>query len=152
MLPSSLSTAPVLKKADSCSSLQSHAGGGGAETDCCGAEDLKRGGDEGQESATMPLVVVAGIIATRLVCLPMVGLAFMSALKRLGVVTPSMDPLVEFVCLVQFSVPSAAQLNTIATINGLPSKRLVSRLTLYQYSFSAVTLTGYMMLFLTYQV
>jgi len=45
----------------------------------------------------------------------------------------------------------AAQLNTIATMNGLTSKTLISRLSLIQYLCATFTLTGYMMVFMVYE-
>jgi hypothetical protein len=46
---------------------------------------------------------------------------------------------------------SAAQLNTIATMNGLTSKTLISRLSLLQYLCATFTLTGYMMVYMVYE-
>jgi predicted permease len=108
--------------------------------------------EERDKDAHMPPIVMICIVCTRLLVLPFMGILIMTGLRKAEVVSDDFDPLVEFVALLQFSVPSAAQLNTIATLNGLKSKTLVSRLSLLQYSCATVTLTCYMMVYLVYDV
>jgi len=50
--------------------------------------------------------VQACVVATRLVLLPLLGMFWIVSLKGAEMVSRDIDPLIEFVALLQFSVPS----------------------------------------------
>jgi hypothetical protein len=89
------------------------------------------------------------IILTRLVVLPAVGLGLTTGFKRGGLLPD--DPLVEFVLLLQFSVPTAANLGTIATLYGI-GQALVTKAAIPQYILAVPVMTLWMVLYLSVEL
>mmetsp|Transcript_13291 Transcript_13291/g.30592 ORF Transcript_13291/g.30592 Transcript_13291/m.30592 type:complete len:396 (-) Transcript_13291:184-1371(-) len=93
--------------------------------------------------------MVASIIAVRLLVLPLVGVGLVYSFKQ--TLAPNLDPLIEFVILLQFSVPTAANLSTLAIMTGTwPTS--VSRIALSQYLVAVPCLTIAIMAYITYSI
>ena len=73
-------------------------------------------GEKEEDIEVLHPFMVASIITVRLLLLPLVGVGLVYSFKQ--TLAPSLDPLIEFVILLQFSVPTAANLSTLAIMTG----------------------------------
>mmetsp|Transcript_1900 Transcript_1900/g.4275 ORF Transcript_1900/g.4275 Transcript_1900/m.4275 type:complete len:458 (+) Transcript_1900:53-1426(+) len=90
--------------------------------------------------------VVIAVLLIRLLLLPVVGVLLVRAATVLELI-PS-DPLVAFIILLQFSVPTAMNLQLVATIHG-KGQAAATTLTVGQYFVAVPSLTLAMMYYLT---
>lgn len=89
--------------------------------------------------AHLPAANVAGIIGTKLVLSPMLGLAVVLAAQRIGLVGPGADPLAVLVMMVAWSTPTAILVHSLSLVHKNGEDE-VSALLFYEYLAAAVTL------------
>jgi predicted permease len=107
--------------------------------------EVKEGG-EGAKSEKLKSEVVSLTVLARLVALPIVGIILHRVCHYLGLLPE--DPLINFVMLLQFTAPTAANLGTVATYQGHGAAE-VSQVALQQYLFAVPCVTCFMMYYLT---
>jgi len=103
-------------------------------------------GEEGATSEKLKSEVVGLTVLARLVALPIVGIILHRVCHYLGLLPE--DPLINFVMLLQFTAPTAANLGTVATYQGHGAAE-VSQVALQQYLFAVPCVTCFMMYYLT---
>ncbi|CAI9272185.1 unnamed protein product [Lactuca saligna] len=106
-----------------------------------GANLLK--GLKGSSRVSLPIVL--GIVAVRLVLLPLFGILIVKGALYVGLVHT--DPLYLFVLLLQFALPPAMNIGTITQLFGVGESEC-SVIMLWAYGLASVTLTLWSMLFM----
>ncbi|KAE9614557.1 putative membrane transport protein [Lupinus albus] len=85
-----------------------------------------------------PLWTVVGIIVVRYIFLPLMGLAVVKGAIYLGLVKP--NPLYQFVLLLQYALPPAMNIGTIAQLFGAGESEC-SVIMLWTYALASVAVT-----------
>ncbi|XP_023767407.1 protein PIN-LIKES 3 isoform X1 [Lactuca sativa] len=106
-----------------------------------GANLLK--GLKGSSRVSLPIVL--GIVAVRLVLLPLFGILIVKGALYVGLVHA--DPLYLFVLLLQFALPPAMNIGTITQLFGVGESEC-SVIMLWAYGLASVTLTLWSMFFM----
>ncbi|CAH1437088.1 unnamed protein product [Lactuca virosa] len=96
-------------------------------------------------SSRVSLPIVFGIVAVRLVLLPLVGILIVKGAIYLGLVHP--DPLYVYVLLLQFAVPPSMNIGTITQLFGAGESEC-SVIMMWSYGLASVSLTVWSMFFM----
>lgn len=96
---------------------------------------------EGPDKSELGMRTTIGIIFTRLLLLPIVGIGVVALAGKLDIIV-SGDKMFVFVLLLQYTTPSAILLGAIASLRGYGTKE-TSALLFWQHIFAVVTLSFY---------
>jgi hypothetical protein len=89
--------------------------------------------------AHLPALNVAGVISTKLLLSPLIGLAVVLAAQKTGLVGPATDPLAVLVMMVAWSTPTAVLVHSLSLVHKNGEDE-VSALLFYEYIAAALTL------------
>jgi predicted permease len=89
--------------------------------------------------AHLPALNVAGVIASKLILSPLIGLAVVLSAQKLGLLGVAPDPLAVLVMMVSWSTPTAILVHSLALVHKNGEDE-VSALLFYEYLAAALTL------------
>eukprot|EP00897_Mesotaenium_endlicherianum_P000065 jgi/Mesen1/10059/ME000730S09343 len=92
----------------------------------------------GPVAVEMRARTVVGITVTRLVILPLLGIGVVQLADRGGLL-PAGDPMFRFVLMLQFAMPTAINLGTVAALHGYGEKE-ASLILFWQYLLATLTM------------
>lgn len=101
---------------------------------------------KGMRKTTMSRWVIAAIICVRYVILPVVGVAVVRSARVLGFLPP--DPLYEYVLMLQFALPPAMSIGTMAQLYDVAQEEC-SVIFLWTYLVAALALTAWSTVFMS---
>ncbi|KAI7738386.1 hypothetical protein M8C21_008449 [Ambrosia artemisiifolia] len=100
---------------------------------------------QGLRKASIKPVIIITMICVRYVILPIVGIMVVKAATSLGILPA--DPLFSFVLLIQYTVPPAMNISTMAQLFNVGQEEC-SVLTMWSYLAAAFALTGWSTVFM----
>ncbi|KAK2427247.1 protein PIN-LIKES [Trifolium repens] len=93
---------------------------------------------KGLKGASTPFWTIIGIIAVRYILLPMFGILIVKGATQLGLV--QVDPLYQFILLLQYALPPAMGIGTIAQLFGAGESEC-SIIMLWTYALASIAVT-----------
>lgn len=96
-------------------------------------------GPQLQLGAHLPSINVAGVIATKLLLSPVLGLAVVLTAQKAGLLGPAAEPLAVLVMMVAWSTPTAVLVHSLSLVHKNGEDE-VSALLFYEYLAAALTL------------
>ncbi|WJX61344.1 hypothetical protein P8452_46445 [Trifolium repens] len=93
---------------------------------------------KGLKGASTPFWTIIGIIAVRYILLPMFGILIVKGATQLGLV--QVDPLYQFILLLQYALPPAMSIGTIAQLFGAGESEC-SIIMLWTYALASIAVT-----------
>lgn len=101
---------------------------------------------EGAAELDMKPLIVGGIVVVRLIALPIIGIFVVQVAASLGFLLPN-DKMFHFVLLMQFTVPTAMNIGTVAQLHGFGEKES-SIVLFWSYTLSVIALTIWITVYL----
>ncbi|KAL3697183.1 hypothetical protein R1sor_011259 [Riccia sorocarpa] len=102
---------------------------------------------QGSEKCEMPLTTILGIILVRFFALPVLGMMTVKIAHDFGFLPE--DPLFRFVLMLQFTMPTAINVGTIAQLHGV-GERDAALVLFYCYLAACICLTFWALIYLQY--
>lgn len=87
----------------------------------------------------LPIANVSGVIGTKLILMPLLGLAAVTAAEKVGLIPPGTDPLAILVMMVAWATPTAILVHSLASVHHNGEDE-VSALLFYEYLAAMATL------------
>ncbi|KAM7255650.1 hypothetical protein ACFE04_008548 [Oxalis oulophora] len=100
---------------------------------------------KGLKGSEMPPQLIVGIVVVRYIALPMLGVAIIKGAIHFGFIP--LDPLYQFVLLLQFALPPAMNIGTITQLFGVAESEC-SVILLWTYALASVSITLWSTFFL----
>lgn len=94
---------------------------------------------KGLKGTSTPVWTIVGIIAVRYIFLPIIGVVVVQGAIKFGLVQP--DPLYQFVLLIQYAVPPAMNIGTMAQLFGSGGESECSVIMLWSYALASIAVT-----------
>ncbi|GJP36803.1 hypothetical protein CLOM_g21278 [Closterium sp. NIES-68] len=100
---------------------------------------------KGPGASALPMRTTLAVVVTRLVLVPLVGIALVLSADRLGLLPPG-DKMFRFVLLLQHAMPSSIQIGTACSLRGFGEQE-VSAVLFFQHISAVFTMAVYLFVF-----
>ncbi|BBN02914.1 auxin efflux carrier family protein [Marchantia polymorpha subsp. ruderalis] len=102
---------------------------------------------QGASTSELPMKTIMGIIIVRLCALPVIGMMMIKIAHDFGFLPE--DPLFRFVLMVQYTMPTAMNVGTVAQLHGVGEKE-VALILFWSYVTASVFITIWVLVYLEY--
>ncbi|CAI5512615.1 unnamed protein product [Closterium sp. Naga37s-1] len=100
---------------------------------------------KGPGASALPIRTTLAVVVTRLVVVPLLGIAIVLSADRLGLLPPG-DKMFRFVLLLQHAMPSSIQIGTACSLRGFGEQE-VSAVLFFQHISAVFTMAVYLFIF-----